>query len=114
MGVASAIEVKCLLKQILYTVYFLVTLTFNVVMLIDRAGAKEKFSFLTHPFILSPATKSVGLFFDNRVRMISERRASIFQALFQGSGTHPYLKLSINRNNVVPDAMLAVCINPDC
>ena len=76
----------------------------------SRTGSKDKFSFLTHPFILTPSTKSVGLFYDNRVRMISERRASIYHALFQGGGTnpHPYLKLSINRNNVVPDAMLAV------
>ena len=89
-------------------------LLMNITLFIDRAhGGKEKFSFLTHPFILSPATKSVGLFFDNRVRMINERQASICQGC-QGSGTHPYLKLSINRNNVVPDAMLAVCINPDC
>uniref|UniRef100_A0A1B6CDZ9 Ubiquitin-protein ligase E3A N-terminal zinc-binding domain-containing protein n=1 Tax=Clastoptera arizonana TaxID=38151 RepID=A0A1B6CDZ9_9HEMI len=37
-----------------------------------------KFSFMNYSFILTPATKSLGLFYDNRIRMYSERRMSFF------------------------------------
>lgn len=68
----------------------------------------EKFSFMTHSFLLTPATKNLGMYYDNRIRMINERRASLFQSLVHGAPTTPYLRLHIRRDHIINDALVAV------
>ncbi|XP_050296568.1 ubiquitin-protein ligase E3A isoform X2 [Anthonomus grandis grandis] len=64
-----------------------------------------KFSFMNYPFILTPATKTMGLYFDNRIRMYSERRISILQAV-TGQPSNPYLRLKVRRENIIDDALV--------
>ncbi|XP_022800186.1 ubiquitin-protein ligase E3A-like [Stylophora pistillata] len=65
-----------------------------------------KFSFLKYNFILSTATKSVGLFYDNRIRMYSERRLTILYSLVRGEQGTPYLKLKVRRDHLIEDALV--------
>lgn len=39
---------------------------------------KPKFSFMSNPFILNPATKAQALYYDNRIMMYRERRMNLF------------------------------------
>ncbi|ENN82993.1 hypothetical protein YQE_00643, partial [Dendroctonus ponderosae] len=64
-----------------------------------------KFSFMNYPFILTPATKTMGLYFDNRIRMYSERRISILQAV-TGHPSNPYLRVKVRRDNIIDDALV--------
>lgn len=52
-----------------------------------------KISFMNFPFILTPAAKALGLYYDNRIRMYSERRQSIFNSVMNGQPSNPYLKV---------------------
>ena len=45
----------------------------------QRDSQPEKFSFLLNSFILTPATKNLGMYFSNKIRMINERRTSLYQ-----------------------------------
>merc|ERR1711942_121418 len=68
---------------------------------------KVKFSFMSHPFILNPATKAQALYYDNRIRMYSERRMNLFQSMMAGAfQPNPYLKLQIRRDHIVEDALV--------
>uniref|UniRef100_A0A0P4WDM4 Ubiquitin-protein ligase E3A n=1 Tax=Scylla olivacea TaxID=85551 RepID=A0A0P4WDM4_SCYOL len=71
-----------------------------------KAGSSDKFSFLYYPFILTPATKALGLYYDNRIRMYSERRMSIYQQLIEGMAANPYLKLRVRRDHIIDDALV--------
>ncbi|KAK3865964.1 hypothetical protein Pcinc_028466 [Petrolisthes cinctipes] len=71
-----------------------------------KAGSGDKFSFLNFPFILTPATKALGLYYDNRIRMYSERRISIYQQVMEGMPTNPYLKLRVRRDHIIDDALV--------
>ncbi|XP_063907142.1 ubiquitin-protein ligase E3A isoform X4 [Zophobas morio] len=64
-----------------------------------------KFSFMHYPFILTPATKMMGLYFDNRIRMYSERRISILQSV-TGQPSNPYLRLKVRRDHIIDDALV--------
>jgi len=64
-----------------------------------------RFSFLRYSFVLSTMTKHLGLFYDNRVRMYSERRMSILYALM-GQSPSPYLKLKVRRDHLIQDALV--------
>ncbi|CAG9769498.1 unnamed protein product [Ceutorhynchus assimilis] len=64
-----------------------------------------RFSFMNYPFILTPATKTMGLYFDNRIRMYSERRISILQAV-TGQPSNPYLRVKVRRENIIDDALV--------
>ncbi|CAG9859046.1 unnamed protein product [Phyllotreta striolata] len=64
-----------------------------------------KFSFMHYPFILTPATKTMGLYFDNRIRMYSERRISFLQAV-TGLPSQPFLKLKVRRDHIIDDALV--------
>jgi len=66
----------------------------------------SKFSFMTHPYILNPATKAQALFYDNRIRMYSERRFNMFQHMIGFSQSPPYLKLSVRRDHLIEDALV--------
>eukprot|EP00092_Neocalanus_flemingeri_P033596 GFUD01036523.1.p1 GENE.GFUD01036523.1~~GFUD01036523.1.p1 ORF type:complete len:884 (-),score=250.21 GFUD01036523.1:199-2850(-) len=68
---------------------------------------KTKFSFMSHPFILNPATKAQALYYDNRIRMYSERRMNLFQSMMAGAfQSNPYLKLQVRRDHIVEDALV--------
>lgn len=58
-----------------------------------------KFSFMNYAFILTPATKTLGLYYDNRIRMYSERRMSFLQTVV-GQPTNPYLRLKVFVNRI--------------
>ncbi|XP_053995543.1 ubiquitin-protein ligase E3A isoform X1 [Hylaeus anthracinus] len=64
-----------------------------------------KFSFMNYAFILTPATKTLGLYYDNRIRMYSERRVSFLQTIV-GQPTNPYLKLKVRRDRLIDDALV--------
>ncbi|KAG5888353.1 hypothetical protein JTB14_020753 [Gonioctena quinquepunctata] len=64
-----------------------------------------KFSFMNYPFILTPATKTMGLYFDNRIRMFSERRISAMRA-YTGLPSQPFLKLRVRRDHIIDDALV--------
>jgi len=76
----------------------------------EAAQAASKFSFMLHPFLLTTAVKNLGLFYDNRIRMISERRASVLQNIYDGGQavSLPYLRLHIQRDQIVNDALVNV------
>uniref|UniRef100_A0A1B6GCP1 Ubiquitin-protein ligase E3A n=1 Tax=Cuerna arida TaxID=1464854 RepID=A0A1B6GCP1_9HEMI len=65
----------------------------------------NKFSFMKYSFILTPATKTLGLYYDNRIRMFSERRMSFLQTVV-GQPTNPYLRLKVRRDHIIEDALV--------
>jgi ubiquitin-protein ligase E3 A len=93
-----------------YTYYRAATVAMSGVM--GSASFGAKFSYMLHPYLLTTAVKSTGMFFDNRIRMISERRASVLQNIVHGgnAGGAPYLRLRIRRDHIVDDALINVCI----
>ncbi|KAK0162893.1 hypothetical protein PV327_006626 [Microctonus hyperodae] len=70
-----------------------------------KSEQPKKFSFMNYAFILTPATKTLGLYYDNRIRMYSERRMSFFQS-FVGQPTNPYLRLKVRRDSLIDDALV--------
>ncbi|XP_047519295.1 ubiquitin-protein ligase E3A [Pieris napi] len=71
----------------------------------DISGGK-KFSFLKYPFILTAATKSLGLYYENRIRMYSERRVSLLHAVVGASPPMPFLRLKVRRSHIIDDALV--------
>ncbi|XP_066998612.1 ubiquitin-protein ligase E3A [Anabrus simplex] len=69
------------------------------------SGSQKKFSFMNFAFILTPATKTLGLYYDNRIRMYSERRMSFFHSVV-GQPTNPYLRLKVRRDHIIDDALV--------
>ncbi|XP_063233453.1 ubiquitin-protein ligase E3A [Bacillus rossius redtenbacheri] len=67
--------------------------------------ADRKFSFMNYAFVLTPATKTLGLYYDNRIRMYSERRMSFFNTVV-GQPTNPYLRLKVRRDHIIEDALV--------
>lgn len=66
----------------------------------------KKFSFMLYSFILTPATKTLGLYYDCRIRMYSERRIDNFHTQLAGQPSNPYLKLRVHRDNIIDDALV--------
>lgn len=66
---------------------------------------------MRHSFILTPATKSLGLYYDNRIRMYSERRVSFLHAVVGASTPMPYLRLKVRRQHLIDDALIEVKIS---
>ncbi|XP_022905557.1 ubiquitin-protein ligase E3A [Onthophagus taurus] len=64
-----------------------------------------KFSFMTYSFILTPPTKTLGLYFDNRIRMFDNRRISFMQSVI-GQPSNPYLRLKVRRDHIIDDALV--------
>lgn len=77
---------------------------------LDRMDSEEKFSFTDYSFIMTTASKHMSMYFDNRVRMFNERRASIVQTLVHGLPPMPFLRLRVRRDHVIDDALVAVSI----
>ena len=80
-----------------------------------RVRPEWRFSFMANPFVLTTAAKQMGLYFDNRIRMFDERRATLFQnVLYAGSSsasmTAPYLRLNVRRDHIVGDALVNVSL----
>ncbi|XP_078602586.1 ubiquitin-protein ligase E3A-like isoform X1 [Branchiostoma floridae x Branchiostoma japonicum] len=71
-----------------------------------KSQLEDRFSFLNYPFVLTPATKSLALYYDNRVRMFSERRMTVLYSLVQGQVVQPYLKLRVRRDHIIDDALV--------
>ncbi|KAG7262513.1 hypothetical protein CRUP_000004 [Coryphaenoides rupestris] len=71
-----------------------------------KVDADSKFSFQSCPFILNAVTKSQGLYYDNRIRMYSERRITALYSMAQGQQPNPYLKLKVRRDHIIDDALV--------
>ncbi|XP_076004731.1 ubiquitin-protein ligase E3A isoform X2 [Genypterus blacodes] len=71
-----------------------------------KVDAETKFSFQTCPFILNIITKNQGLYYDNRIRMYSERRLTALYSMVQGQQPNPYLKLKVRRDHIIDDALV--------
>lgn len=72
----------------------------------DVVNTSKKFSFMEYPFLLTAATKSLGLYYDNRIRMYSERRVSVFHAVIGGASLVPFLRLKVRRTHLIEDALV--------
>lgn len=73
-----------------------------------KSDSQSRFAFLKYNFILSTATKSMGLFYDNRVRMHSERRLTLLYSLVRGQQPMPYLRLKVRRDHIIEDALVSL------
>ncbi|MEE6470515.1 hypothetical protein FKM82_008991 [Ascaphus truei] len=71
-----------------------------------KVETENKFSFMTCPFILNAVTKNLGLYYDNRIRMYSERRITVLYSLVQGQPMNPYLRLKVRRDHIIDDALV--------
>ncbi|XP_056132786.1 ubiquitin-protein ligase E3A [Lampris incognitus] len=71
-----------------------------------KVDAESKFSFQSCPFILNAVTKNQGLYYDNRIRMYSERRITALYSMVQGQQPNPYLKLKVRRDHIIDDALV--------
>uniref|UniRef100_A0A667ZJ60 HECT-type E3 ubiquitin transferase n=1 Tax=Myripristis murdjan TaxID=586833 RepID=A0A667ZJ60_9TELE len=71
-----------------------------------KVDAETKFSFQSCPFILNAITKNQGLYYDNRIRMYSERRITALYSMVQGQQPNPYLKLKVRRDHIIDDALV--------
>ncbi|XP_062419391.1 ubiquitin-protein ligase E3A isoform X2 [Pungitius pungitius] len=71
-----------------------------------KVNAETKFSFQSCPFVLSVVTKNQGLYYDNRIRMYSERRLTALYSMVQGQQPNPYLKLKVRRDHIIDDALV--------
>lgn len=65
----------------------------------------KQFSFMLYSFILTPATKIQGLYYDCRIRMYTERRMHIIQSQM-GQSSNPYLKVRVRRDHLIDDALV--------
>lgn len=61
---------------------------------------------MLYSFILTPATKTLGLYFDCRIRMYNERRINNFHTQLAGQPSNPYLKLRVRRDHIIDDALV--------
>jgi ubiquitin-protein ligase E3 A len=73
-----------------------------------KVDSESKFSFQSCPFILNACTKSLGLYYDNRISMYSERRITALYSLVQGQQLNPYLRLKVRRDHIIDDALVRV------
>ena len=72
---------------------------------------KEGFSFMECNCILTTHIKSVWMVYDNRVHMLQERRLTHIYSLLRGLQPTPYLKLKVQRDNLIQDALVNVSLN---
>lgn len=61
---------------------------------------------MLYSFILTPATKTLGLYYDCRIRMYNERRFNNFHTQLAGQPSNPYLKLKVRRDHIIDDALV--------
>lgn len=72
------------------------------------ADSTKKFTFMLYSFVLTPATKTLALYYDSRIRMYSERRLSFLHQQLGGGlqSVNPFLKLKIRRDHIIDDALV--------
>lgn len=75
-----------------------------------QSEQENKFSFIRHNFVLTTASKHMSMYFDNRIRMLRERRTSLLQTIMHGGPPMPYLRIRVRRDHVVDDALVNVSI----
>lgn len=73
-----------------------------------RISEQNRFSFLDHPFILTPANKVEKLFFDNQLSMITERHRTLLNTVLTGTPDLPFLLLRIDRHEIVSETLVQV------
>lgn len=61
---------------------------------------------MMYSFILTPATKTLGLYYDCRIRMYNERRSNSIYTQLAGQPSSPYLKLKVRRDHLIEDALV--------
>uniref|UniRef100_A0A2R9ADE7 HECT-type E3 ubiquitin transferase n=1 Tax=Pan paniscus TaxID=9597 RepID=A0A2R9ADE7_PANPA len=66
----------------------------------------NKFSFMTYPFLVYAVTKNLGLYYDNRIPMYSERRITVLYSLVQGQQLNPYMRLIVRCDHIIDDALV--------
>ena len=66
---------------------------------------KHVFSYLAHPFFLVLAKKNLGLYYDNKIKMMRERRNNLMMSLYEGRMPTPYFKIRLTRQNLLFDAL---------
>ena len=71
----------------------------------SKPSKKHIFSFLANPFFLVLSRKNLGLYYDNKIKMMRERRNNIMMSLLEGSMPNPYFKMRLTRNNLLVDAL---------
>ncbi|XP_076131523.1 ubiquitin-protein ligase E3A [Alosa pseudoharengus] len=71
-----------------------------------KVNAESKFAFMSCPFILNAVTKNQGLYYDNRIRMYSERRITALYSMVEGQQANPYLRLKVRRDHLIDDALI--------
>ncbi|CAH8529847.1 unnamed protein product [Heterobilharzia americana] len=69
-------------------------------------GISNELSFMKLPFLLQTSSKSVLLYYDNRMRMLDERRGVLMHTFFMDTPEVPFFKLRVNRDRIVEDALL--------
>lgn len=81
-------------------------LNFKNMTINNLVASPKNFSFMLYSFILTPATKVLGLYYDSRIRMISERRFNIANSQLGAGLPNPYLKLKVRRDHIIYDALV--------
>lgn len=67
--------------------------------------SRSIFSFLANPFFLVLAKKNLGLYYDNKIKMMRERRNNIMMSLLEGRVPTPYFKIRLSRQNLLTEAL---------
>ncbi|GFO15970.1 ubiquitin-protein ligase e3a-like [Plakobranchus ocellatus] len=72
----------------------------------SKFSLESKFSFVPYFFILTTASKHTSMYYDNRIRMLHERRAAFVQTLLHGGPPNPFLRVRVRRDHIVDDALV--------
>ena len=74
------------------------------------APKKNVFAFLLHPFFLDITKKNLGLYYDNKIKMIRERRNDMYLSILEGFNVinEPYFKIRLQRNNILTEALTLI------
>ncbi|XP_005102222.2 ubiquitin-protein ligase E3A [Aplysia californica] len=68
----------------------------------------NKFSFVPYSFILTTASKHSSMYYENRIRMLSERRTAFIQTLVSGGPPNPFLRVRVRREHIIDDALVSL------
>ena len=79
-----------------------------------RLESENKFSFVPYFFILTTASKHTSMYYDNRIRMLHERRTAFVQTLVHGGPPNPFLRVRVRRDHIVDDALVNVSFSLVC
>ncbi|KAH9496020.1 Ubiquitin-protein ligase E3A [Bulinus truncatus] len=71
-----------------------------------RLEPENKFSFVPYSFILTTASKHTFMYYDNRIRMLQERRTAFVQTLVHGGPPNPFLRVRVRRDHIIDDALV--------